>query len=135
MVILLGVQTLPNQNQNLEFWSRNLRNPSLDIRINAIQKIQELKSSESAAALTESLSSPDAEVRAAAARALGKLPYDNALVALESKVGQETDSYVKAEINRSIRGLKQVFQKQEEKAAGKPAPTAPTESDELEDLE
>lgn len=121
-----------NPYQNLAYWMNALESRNLDLKLNALFKLQELRDPTSIPAIEKLLSDSEAEIRAGAARALGRFPYDPALRALEAKLPGEKDSYVRSEMNRSIRGLKSTFKKQEDKANGsKSSAPAESESDDL----
>jgi len=121
-----------NPYQNLPYWMSALESRNVDLKINALFKLQELRDPNSISAIEKLLSDTDAEIRAGAARALGRFPYDTALRALEAKLPGEKDSYVRSEMNRSIKGLKSTFKKQEDKASGaKTSAPKETETDDL----
>ncbi len=136
LAFIISTQLLstPAQSQNTEFWVSKLQSSSLDLRINALTRLAEIKDPISIEPIQTLLNDSEAEIRAAAARALGRFPYEDSLKALEAALSSEKDSYVKSELNRSIRGLRQTFKKQEEKAKGGKASTTPTEA-ESEDFE
>jgi HEAT repeat protein len=123
-------------NQNLSYWLQALDSKSIDIQLTSIKRLQEIKDPQSISSIQRKLEDSEPELRAAAARALGRFPYETALKAMEAKLPTETDSYVRSELNRSIRGLKQTFKKQEEKAAGAKGVSSPStpESEELDGL-
>jgi len=131
-LISAPASTAQNPYQNLPYWLSALESRNLDLKLNALFKLQDLRDPTAIPSIEKLLSDSEAEVRAGAARALGRFPYDQALRALEAKLPGEKDSYVRSEMNRSIRGLKATFKKQEDKASGtkSSAPTE-TESDEL----
>ncbi len=121
-----------NPYQNLDYWVSSLESRNVDLKLNALFKLQDLRDPAAIPAIEKLLSDSEPEIRAGAARALGRFPYDPALRALEAKLPAEKDSYVRSEINRSIKGLKSTFKRQEDKASGSKASTpSETDSDEL----
>jgi hypothetical protein len=114
-------------NQNLSYWMRQLDSQSLDLQLTAIRRLQEIKDPTSIASLQREFDESNPEIRAAAARALGRFPFEEALKALEARLPKESDSYVRSELNRSVRGLKQTFKRQDEKASGSRPASGPGE--------
>ena len=128
ITMLSALLSVPDHlNQNLNYWIKQLDSQSLDMQLTAIRKLQDIRNPQSISALQRELEELNPEVRAAAARALGRFPFEEALKAMEARLPTESDSYVRSELNRSIRGLKQTFKKQEEKASGNRPVTSPGE--------
>jgi|GEM_PF-3987031 len=98
-----------NSTQNLDFWISQLKSSSIDLQINALEKLPEINNPKATPDIIESLQSPNAEIRYYAAVALAKLPTHEGLAALADRLVVEKDVYVKSEINRSIRKLKDYF--------------------------
>lgn len=99
------------RSQNYDFWVKQLRTSSPDLQINSLAKIAEIKNFEAIPHVEKSLQSENAEVRYHAARCLAKLPNEKSIEVLANRFSLEKDVYVKAEINRSIRSLKEYFEK------------------------
>lgn len=110
------------RSQNYDFWAKQLTSSSTDLQINALAKLAEIKNFAAIPEVQKSLSSENAEVRYHAARCLAKLPNEKSIEVLASRIPSEKDVYVKAEITRSIRSLKEYFQKT--------MPAEPTEDEE-----
>lgn len=98
--------------QNSDFWISQLNNRSIDLQINALQKLGEIRVSKAIPALQRSLDSGEASVRYYAAMALGRYTYQESLEVLSNRLVKEEDVYVKAEIRRSLSRLKEYFEKQ-----------------------
>lgn len=101
-----------NTNQNYRFWLAQLKNSSVDIRINALEKLAEIKKLEAVPYIAQNaLNSSEPEIRYHAARSLARLPSQDSLAFLGEQLRNEQDVYVKSEISRSIRSLKAYFEK------------------------
>lgn len=110
--------------QNRDFLVDQLRNSSSDLRVNALQKLAELKYPETIPNIAALSRDPSADVRFAAIQALAKISTQAALDALNSSFSNETDSYLKSEIRRSKKGIEDLLKAETERAekeAAKPA--------------
>lgn len=127
-MILIGlifsflVQDLPPEtlySQNRDFWIEQLKNPSVDVRITAVDKLGELKLPETIEALSGALRDENADVRFHTLRSLTKIPSEAGLLALNAYVNDENDPYLKSEARRSIRLISDTLKAAEEKAKEK----------------
>lgn len=98
-----------NRDQNFDFWVKQLRSPLVDVQVNALEKLAEIKNPNAISEMARSLNSENADVRFHAAESLAKIPNQQSLDALGERSRIEKDVYIKAEINRSIRRLKDFF--------------------------
>jgi len=96
-------------NQNKDYWMSQLRNPSQQLRINALQKLSELKFVDSISAMAERLRDEDPQVRFAAIRALALIPRPESLAALNAALPEEQDSYLKSEMKRGKKSLEEIL--------------------------
>lgn len=106
--------------QNEAFWIEKLQASSLDLKINAIQKLAEIRESQSFRAIARVLSDQNSEVRYYAIRALSKFPTQESLNLLQTHLSSEPDPYLKSESKRSIRSIQEILNKnlpKEEKPA------------------
>jgi HEAT repeat protein len=118
ILISLIIQISPELlSQNKNFWMEQLSNPSVDIRINALQKLGELRFPDTIEAMTRSLKDPNSEVRFHAIRSLAKIPLEEARFQLQLRFHEESDPYLKSEIRRSMSAIDEVLKKQAEEAA------------------
>jgi HEAT repeat protein len=106
--------------QNLELWTSQLRNPSVDIRINAIQRLAELKSIQSVPSLGQLASDSSSEVRFHAVQALAKIPHADSLAVLKTQFSKESDPYVRGEVRRATSSLEKMLQPPVEATPAKP---------------
>ena len=114
---------LLNQNKDLLF--EQLRSSAPDVRINALQKISDLRFPDGPAKLMELLTDPDAEVRFMAVRLVGKNQNPESLKALQGLIAAEKDPYLLSEIRRNIRSIEdtiKALEKAKEKASEPKAP-------------
>lgn len=102
--------------QNRDFLVNQLRNEMSDLRISAAEKLGELKYPEALAALSELAKDPVPAVRFAGIRALSRYLNQEALDALNSAYGAESDPYLKAEVRRSKKSIEDFMKAEAEKA-------------------
>jgi len=125
LIFSLAINFSPEASlQNSEFLVQQLKNDSSDLRINALEKLGELKYAETIPAIADRASDPVPEVRFAAIRALAKFANQPALDALNSSFSSETDSYLKSEIRRSKKSIEDILKAEvdrQEKEAAKAA--------------
>src|SRR4051812_36397685 len=85
------IVTAPNPellNQNLDFFVHQLKSDSPDLKINALDKLGDLKNPAAIPAMAEALQDANPEVRYHAIRGLSKSPMPEALAALQDRVPQ-----------------------------------------------
>ncbi|MBN8554117.1 MAG: HEAT repeat domain-containing protein [Deltaproteobacteria bacterium] len=115
--------------QNKDFWISQLRSDSVDLKINALQKLGELRQADIPAKLSDVVRDSSGEVRFQALRTLAKIPNADSLKVLQDQLGEEKDPYLLSEVRRSIQSveenLKLAAQKLEEKEAKKNNPAKP----------
>ena len=110
-----------NRDQNIDFWINQLNSESMDLNINAIEKMAELQDPKALDYLASTLRTAGPEVRFHIAKALGRFPTEAvATQILGPAQAAEKDVYVKAEMNRSIRFIRDYLNKQQEKLQGEP---------------
>lgn len=103
-VSLLNAMPAPELlEQNKLFLEAQLSNPSPDLRINAIQKLRDLRFSDSLAKFIPLLDDPDPEVRYETIRTIGRMTTPEALAALQGLGQKEKDPYLLSEAKRNIR--------------------------------
>lgn len=118
--IILGMSliTLPPPealNQNSELWTRHLKSESVDLRIQAVKKLAELRQISTLPKIAEALSDLSPEVRFQAMRALTRMPNSDSLASLQSRMNQETDPYLASELRRSIKSVEDSIKLAQEK--------------------
>jgi len=110
-----------NRDQNIDFWINQLDSESVDLNINAIEKMAELQDPKALSYLASALRTAGPEVRFHIAKALSRFPTEAvATQILGPAQAAEKDVYIKAEINRSIRFIRDYLNKQQEKLRGEP---------------
>jgi HEAT repeat protein len=97
--------------QNLNFWVNILESPQIELRMNALKVLSDLKSPAAVPNIERLFQSEDARLRYQVAWALGRIPDSSSQTALARQLPKEQDSYVKGEINRSLRLLRDVFER------------------------
>lgn len=102
-------------NQNLDFWFRQLQGDSVDLKINALQKLGEIRDPSSLPYLREAISMSDPKIRYYAAAALGRHTFEESMEILSEALVKEKDVYVSGEIRRNINQLKEYFTQKESK--------------------
>lgn len=112
-ILTLSLQNFPDRAQNVDFWVKNLSSSSLDVRIISLQKLAEIRNDSSLPAIAQSLQAPNPELRFYAAKSLSKFLNEAALQILSDHLATEKDVYVKAEVNRSIRKIQEVIERQQ----------------------
>ena len=105
------------RSQNKDFWVNQLKSLSVDLRINALQKLKELRYPDTVNPISRSLQDQSSEVRFHAVRALTNIATKDAKSQLKSQLNVESDPYLKSEIRRGIRAVDAVLKKQAEEAA------------------
>lgn len=111
--------------QNSAFWKSHLRSESVDVRINAIQKLAELKEETTPQVISRLLTDKNSEIRYHALRALAKFPTEAVYERLSQHRKVEKDPYLKSETRRSMSAVKEVLDRNSEKAQNQP----PNDSD------
>jgi HEAT repeat protein len=113
-VIILGlclqimVHALPAPellSQNKDFWIHQLRADSPDLRINALQKLAELRQPDIVPQLSDVVRDDSTEVRFQAIRAITKIPTEEGRKILQNQLSEEKDPYLLSEIRRSIQSV------------------------------
>lgn len=119
LIISLGLTLVPPAealSQNAELWTRQLRSDSVDLRIQALKKLAELRQPSTLSKIADSLSDLSPEVRFQAMRALTRMPNSESLSALQSHLTQETDPYLLSELRRSAKSVEDSMKGAQEKA-------------------
>jgi len=113
MPILLTFLTMavPEESikQNLDFWGRQLKSESTDLKINALYKLWDIRSPESLSYLTEALKNSDPEVRNLVIRTLSRVKDPSTIEVLHQQQKIETNPYLKSEIKRSIKAVEELL--------------------------
>ncbi len=122
--LIISTPTPEALSQNHDFWIAQLQNNSPDIRMNALDKLGELRNPSSIPKLSESLQDPDARVRFHAIQALSKFVLPEALTALQARVPKggaplESDPYLAAEVRRAVKSIEDVQKANEAQAEKK----------------
>jgi len=117
--LLLAYSGEPSRDHNFLFWLELSKSPSLDLQINALHRLGDVQRPEAVPAIEALLTSSQAELRYHAARTLAKIPHESSLQALSGRVNAEQDVYVRSEINRSIRILREVQTRSEGRSVPK----------------
>lgn len=116
--LFISIQAVPPEAimQNKDFLVRQLQNASSDLRINAVQKLGELRYPDTLSSLGDLAKDPVPEVRFAAIQGIAKFSNQEALDVLNSKFSNEADPYLKSEIRRSIKSIEDFLKPKEPKA-------------------
>lgn len=125
----LTASTIPAEAlvQNKDFLVRQLQNSSSDLRINAAQKLGELRYPDTLSAIAELAKDPVPEVRFNAIQSLSKFSNQEALEVLATSFSSEADPYLKSEIRRAKKYIEDILKadaERTEKAAAKAASKA-----------
>ncbi len=102
--------------QNRDFWLNQLKSPSADLRINALQKLEGIHDVQTVPLIAEILKDEKSEVRYRAIRTMSKIPTAEGLELLKSRLNEESDPYLKSEIKRSMRAIEDALALAAEKA-------------------
>lgn len=116
---LFSVLQLPSPeqlDQNKSLLEQQLQSSSPDLRINAIQKLRDLRFSDSLPKFLPLLDDVDSLVRFETIRAISKIQTQEAITALQEAQKKEKDPYLLSEMRRSIRSIEDFFKSQEEAA-------------------
>ncbi len=112
-----GLLTLPAEAslQNRDFWIEQLKNSEMQIRINAAEKLGELKYPEAIEPLGTLSQDQVPEVRFAAIQALARISNQQSLDILNQKFNAESDPYLKSEVRRSIKSIEDLMKAEQER--------------------
>ena len=108
--------------QNYSLWVEQLRSNAPDLRINALQKLSELRKPETVSKMAELLGDVDNEVRFTAIRLVGRVQTEESANFLKGALEKERDPYLVSELKRNIKAIEDSFKAAElekEKAAAK----------------
>ncbi|MDB5038517.1 MAG: hypothetical protein JWQ35_2045 [Bacteriovoracaceae bacterium] len=106
--------------QNYPLWVEQLKSSSPDLRINALQKLSELRQAETLSKMARLLSDSDSDVRFTAIRLIGRIQTEESANYLKANLEKEKDPYLASEIKRDIRSIEDTMkaaEKEKEKAA------------------
>jgi len=119
-ILSSGSSLEASRDQNFLFWKGLLTSTSSDLQINALQKMGDLQRPEAVPEISVLLSSENPELRYHAARSLARIPHEKSLQALSARLPREEDVYVRAEINRSLRVLREFQSRVDSRAEPSP---------------
>jgi HEAT repeat protein len=113
---LLSVPPADALSQNSELWARQLKSDSVDLRVQALKKLAELRQPATLPKIADALSDLSPEVRFQAMRAMTRMPNADSLNSLQLHLNQETDPYLISELRRSVKSVEDSIKQAQEKA-------------------
>ncbi|TVQ79744.1 MAG: HEAT repeat domain-containing protein [Bradymonadales bacterium] len=114
LIGIFGVQSPlePLKNHNAVFWTRALDAPQEELKLNALRRLSDIKPPEAIPAIARQFESSSPRLRYQIAWTLGRIPHERSFQALSKQLEREEDSFVRGEINRSLRLLREIFERQ-----------------------
>lgn len=93
------------QIQNRDFLVGQLQSSLVELKINALQKLAELRYSDTVASISPLLQDSNGDVRFNAILALTRINNEEALAAVTQALNSEKDPYLKSELRRSRKSI------------------------------